>query len=115
MRHMPEHKWAPPEHPDVTLHQPVTLDPGTDDQLRTLDPVAPVWADIEFVNVGTPHLKCFPAAESDSAVLVQTAWQGRLQQVTFPNRSLEVEARVIAYTERAVLVEWGFGQAAGLA
>lgn len=59
----------------------VTLDPGTDDQLRTLDPVALVWADIEFVNVGTLHLKCFPAAESDSAVLVQTAWQGRLQQV----------------------------------
>jgi len=32
--------------------------------------------------------------------------------VTFPDRSLEVEARVSAYTERAALVEWGFGQAA---
>ncbi|WP_152427262.1 hypothetical protein [Curtobacterium flaccumfaciens] len=78
---MPEHKWAPPEHPDVTLHQPVTLDAGTAGQLRTLDPVAPVRADIEFVNVGMLHLKCFAAAESDSAVLVQTARQGRLQQV----------------------------------
>jgi hypothetical protein len=32
--------------------------------------------------------------------------------VQFPDRTVEVEARVIAYTERAVLVEWGFGQAA---
>lgn len=78
---MPEHKWAPPEHPDVTLHQPVTLDANDVGQLRTLDPVAPVWADIEFMGVGLLHLKCFAAAESDAAVLVQTAWQGRLQQV----------------------------------
>lgn len=33
----------------------------------------------------------------------------------FPDRVLEVEGRVIAYTERAVLVEWGFGQAADCA
>ncbi|EYT64809.1 hypothetical protein H489_0108310 [Curtobacterium flaccumfaciens UCD-AKU] len=78
---MPEHKWAPPEHPDVTLHQPVMLEAGAAGHLRTLDTVTPVWADIEFVNVGTLHLKCFAAAESDNAVLVQTAWQGRLQQV----------------------------------
>ncbi len=32
--------------------------------------------------------------------------------MTFPERSLEVEAQVIAYTERAVPVEWGFSQAA---
>lgn len=35
-----------------------------------------------------------------------------LAWVTFPDRVLEVEARVIAWTERAVLVEWGFAQAA---
>jgi len=35
-----------------------------------------------------------------------------LAWVTFPDRSLEVEARAIAYTDRAVLVEWGFSQAA---
>lgn len=29
----------------------------------------------------------------------------------FPDRMLEVEARVIAWTARAVFVEWGFGQA----
>ncbi|WIB25445.1 hypothetical protein [Curtobacterium sp. MCSS17_015] len=29
----------------------------------------------------------------------------------FPDRILEVEAHVIAWTDRAVLVEWGFGQA----
>ncbi|MBT1668551.1 hypothetical protein KK092_04080 [Curtobacterium flaccumfaciens pv. flaccumfaciens] len=78
---MPEHKWAPPEHPDVTLHQPVTLDAEDMGQLRALDPVTPIWADIEFVSVGMLHLKCFAAAESVGAVLVQTAWQGRPQQV----------------------------------
>lgn len=85
---MPEHKWAPPEHPDVTLHQPVTLDARTVGRLRTLDPVTPVWADIEFVGVGVLHLKCFAAAESDSAVLVQTAWQGRLQRAWVPRVSV---------------------------
>lgn len=49
--------------------------------LRPLDPAASAWADIEFAGVGGLHLKCFAAAESDTAVLVQTAWQGRLQQV----------------------------------
>jgi hypothetical protein len=29
----------------------------------------------------------------------------------FPNRALEVGAHVIAWTDRAVLVEWGYGQA----
>jgi len=32
--------------------------------------------------------------------------------LAFSDRVLEVEARVIAWTDRAVLVEWGFGQAA---
>jgi len=32
--------------------------------------------------------------------------------LTFTDRVLEVEARVIAWTDRAVLVEWGRGQAA---
>lgn len=33
----------------------------------------------------------------------------------FTDRILKVEGRVIAYTERAVLVEWGFGQGADCA
>lgn len=35
-----------------------------------------------------------------------------LAWVTFPDRCLEVEARVISYTERAAFIEWGFSQAA---
>lgn len=38
-----------------------------------------------------------------------------LAWVQFPDRILEVEARVLAHTERAVLVEWGFGQGADCA
>jgi hypothetical protein len=34
-----------------------------------------------------------------------------LARLTFPDRVLKVEARVIAWTDRAVLVEWGFGHA----
>lgn len=44
----------------------------------------------------------YDLAEPDPAL----AW------VTFPDRVLEVEGRVLAYTDRAVLFEWGFGQAA---
>jgi len=33
-----------------------------------------------------------------------------LAWVTFADRMLEVEARVLAWTERAALVEWGYGQ-----
>jgi hypothetical protein len=35
-----------------------------------------------------------------------------LAWLQFPDRILEVEARVIAWTDRAVLVEWGFSKAA---
>lgn len=35
-----------------------------------------------------------------------------LAWVQFPDRTIEVEARALAWTDRAVLVEWGFGQAA---
>ena len=38
-----------------------------------------------------------------------------LAWLQFPDRILEVEARAIAFTDRAVLVEWGFGQAADCA
>lgn len=38
-----------------------------------------------------------------------------LAWVQFADRILELEARITAYTERAVLVEWGFGQAADCA
>ncbi|WIA96396.1 hypothetical protein [Curtobacterium sp. MCBA15_004] len=38
-----------------------------------------------------------------------------LAWVQFADRLLEVEGRVLAYTERAVLVEWGHGQGADAA
>lgn len=79
---MAEHQWAPPEHPDVTLHQPVSFSAELAGQLTTINPPQPVWADIAFEQIpGKLHLKCFAIASSDVAVLVQTAWQGRLQDV----------------------------------
>jgi hypothetical protein len=79
---MAEHQWAPPEHPDVTLHQPVQFDLERAGTLEPITPDQPVWADIEYV--GFPevlHLKCFAIARSDTAVLVYTSWQGRRQEV----------------------------------
>ncbi|WIB16288.1 hypothetical protein DEJ34_03905 [Curtobacterium sp. MCPF17_050] len=79
---MAEHQWAPPEHPDVTLHQPIGFNPELVGELTTIDPPQPVWADIAFEQIpDTLHLKCFAIASSEVAVLVQTAWQGRLQEV----------------------------------
>lgn len=79
---MAEHQWSPPEHQDVTLHQPVGFDPELAGTLTTVDPPQPVWADIAFEQIpGRLHLKCFAVATSEVAVLVQTSWQGRLQEV----------------------------------
>jgi hypothetical protein len=76
---MAEHQWSPPEHQDVTLHQPVGFDPELAGVLTPVYPPKPVWADIAFEQIpSTLHLKCFAVASSDVAVLVQTAWQGRL-------------------------------------
>ena len=79
---MAEHQWAPPEHPDVTLHQPVSFNAELAGPLTTIDPPQPVWADIAFEQIPSKlHLRCFAIASSDVAVLVQTAWQGRPQDV----------------------------------
>ena len=79
---MLEHKWAPPEHQDVTLHQPVNFRHELAGPLTTIDPPEPVWADIKFEQIPDKlHLKCFAIASSEAAVLVQTSWQGRLQEV----------------------------------
>lgn len=41
-----------------------------------------MWADVSFVSIpDVLHLKCFAVASSEVAVLVQTSWQGRLQEV----------------------------------
>jgi hypothetical protein len=79
---MVEHQWSPPEHQDVTLHQPVGFDRELAGNLVAMDPPQPVWADIRFTNIpGVLHLKCFAIASSEVVVLVQTSWQGRLQEV----------------------------------
>ncbi|WIB16661.1 hypothetical protein DEJ34_05910 [Curtobacterium sp. MCPF17_050] len=79
---MAEHQWSPPEHQDVTLHQPVGFDPALAGALTPIGAPQPVWADINFTNIpNVLHLKCFAIASSEVAVLVQTSWQGRLQEV----------------------------------
>jgi hypothetical protein len=79
---MAEHQWSPPEHQDVTLHQPVGLDSTCAGQLVGIDPPEPVWADVQFESIpDVLRLKCFAVASSEAAVLVQTSWQGLLQEV----------------------------------
>jgi hypothetical protein len=79
---MAEHQWSPPEHQDVTLHQPVSFVRELAGELVTIGPPQPVWANIAFESIpDVLHLKCFAIASSEVAVLVQTSWQGRLQEV----------------------------------
>lgn len=79
---MPEHRWAPPEHPDVTLHQPVSFSVELAGLLSSIDPPEPVYADIVYETIPeTLHLPCFAIASSEVAVLVETSWQGRRQEV----------------------------------
>lgn len=55
---MAEHQWAPPEHPNVTLHQPVGFDPELAGDLTSIDPPQPVGTDIAFEQIpNTLHLK----------------------------------------------------------
>jgi hypothetical protein len=62
-------------------------------------PARPVWAYIAFEQIPDPlHLKCFAVASSDVAVLVQCAWQGRLQEILVDrdqvfHRTLDPNAR----------------------
>ncbi|PZE92616.1 hypothetical protein DEI95_08155 [Curtobacterium sp. MCBD17_008] len=77
----PEHQWYPPEFPDVTLLQPVQFDRELAGELQAIGPRQPVWATIEFEGVGPLHLKCFAAAASETAVLVESSWQGRKQDI----------------------------------
>jgi len=60
---MPEHKWAPPEHPDVTLDEPYGLGPehieGPGERLATPRPVC-VW--IRYQHAELLRLKGFATA-----------------------------------------------------
>lgn len=79
---MIEHQRVPPEHHDVTLHQPVGSDPELADELSTLETPQPVCGNIAFASIlDVPDPMCFAVASSEVAVLVQTSWQGRLQEV----------------------------------
>lgn len=79
---MPEHRWAPPEHPDVTLHQPISFDVKLAGALSTINPPQPVNADIGYETIpDTLYLPCFAIAASEVAVLIETSWQGRRQEV----------------------------------
>ncbi|WP_416394237.1 MULTISPECIES: hypothetical protein [unclassified Curtobacterium] len=79
---MSEHKWVPAEHPDVTLHKPVGVDVKDAGALVSIDPPRPVYADIDYETIPeTLHLPCFAIATSEVAVLVETSWQGRRQEV----------------------------------
>ncbi|MFJ3035567.1 hypothetical protein ACIPC2_14255 [Curtobacterium pusillum] len=50
--------------------------------LASIDPPQPVYADIAFETIPEKlHLPCFAIAASEIAVLVETAWQGRRQEV----------------------------------
>ncbi|MFJ7289233.1 hypothetical protein ACIQUC_13020 [Curtobacterium sp. NPDC098951] len=96
---MPEHKWAPPEHPDVTLHQPISFDAELAGPLLTIDPPKPVYADIAYGTIpDLLHLPCFAIAASEVAVLVETSWQGRRQGILVDrdhvvHRTLQPRAR----------------------
>lgn len=77
----PVHRWHPPEHPDVTLYTPTQVPAGERGDVRTLERKMPVWVYVEYAEIGSLHTHGFAAAASDTCVLVETTWQGRLQAV----------------------------------
>jgi hypothetical protein len=75
------YRWAPPEHPDVTLDEPFQLSHEKIGRATQLQIPRPVHAWIRFHDAGELRVNGFAVAASDVAVLVQVTWQGRLQQV----------------------------------
>ncbi|MBF4628881.1 hypothetical protein [Curtobacterium flaccumfaciens] len=87
---MAEHKWATPEHQDVSIYAAESLPLDAIGDPLPLDTPEPVWIDqLRFEQIGVlKKLKAFAAAQSDVAVYVEISWQGRLQRAWVPRSSV---------------------------
>ncbi len=94
----PVHRWSPPEFPDVTLYTPEQVPEAERGDVRTLAAPMPVWIDVVYAEIGGLHTHGFAIAASDDVVLVQTTWQGRLQEV-WSRRSAVAHRRLRARGE----------------
>uniref|UniRef100_A0A942SWW6 Uncharacterized protein n=1 Tax=Neobacillus citreus TaxID=2833578 RepID=A0A942SWW6_9BACI len=76
--------WSPPEHPDVTLHTPAQAPEADRVGAVELDEPTPVWVELDYDEIGHLTTRGFAIAASERAVLVDTAWPGRLQKEWVP-------------------------------
>ncbi|UBQ02752.1 hypothetical protein [Curtobacterium sp. TXMA1] len=83
---MSEHRWAPPEHPDLAVAAADSLPLGQIGSPEPVDPPQPVTVHgLRFDQIGVlAEVKAFAVAGSDVAVLVEISWQGRLQRAWVP-------------------------------
>lgn len=87
---MAEHKWAAPEHQDVLIYAAESLPLDAIGEPEQLDAPEPVWIDhLAFDQIGVlEKVKAFAFAQSEVAVWVEIAWQGRLQRAWVPRSSV---------------------------
>jgi hypothetical protein len=89
---MSEHRWAPPEHQDVSIYAAESLPLNEIEQAEPVQPPQPVWIDnLVFEQIGELNqIKAFAVARSTAAFYVEIAWQGRLQRAWVPRNSVSV-------------------------
>lgn len=95
----PAYTWSPPQHPVVTLYTPAQAPEHDRLDAVELERPIPVWVELDYAEIG--HLKThgFAIATAERAVLVDTTWQGRLQNVWVPrhlvtHRTLKARGKV---------------------
>ena len=87
---MAEHRWAPPEHQDVPIYAAESIPLYQIGSVDPVDPPQPVTVhDLRFDEIGVlAEVKAFAVAQSQSAVFVEIAWQGRLQRAWVPRSTV---------------------------
>jgi hypothetical protein len=91
---MAEHNWAPPEHQDVPVYAAESLPLDSIGEPTGLEAPAPMWIDrLIFHEIGEfERVKAFAVAQSDVAVYLEIAWQGRLQRAWGPRSNVNRRA-----------------------
>jgi len=82
--------WAPPEHPERILPEPLSIPESERGDHEALPEPQPVWATVPYEEFGELRLPVFAIRRSDVAVLVETGWQGVKQQCWVPRAGVTV-------------------------
>jgi len=96
IRCMPEHRWAPPSHPDPPEDQPLGIEAPPAPERESGYPA--VWVQVEFTRLGRQTCPGFVEQADGNVVYVQLVHMGFVHHVWVPidrlsRRSLRPQGR----------------------